>query len=183
MSKCKNCKSNFNPTQPLQVVCSLNCAIALSKQTVKKQSDKKWKEKKVVLKDKLKTVSDYRKDARYWFQRWIRIRDLGKKCISCEVLLTDIRTYDAGHYFNAKSYPQLLFNEFNVSGQCKNFCNNYMSGNLIEYRKGIIERYGINVLLDLEAKADDKTKRVLTKEYYIEIASEYKKRCKELLTN
>lgn len=179
MSKCKKCKSDFKPYTTLQNLC-FDCTVEKAKLRVKKDKEQKWKKDKSELKEKLKTVSDYRKEARYWFQRWIRIRDLGSKCISCEVLLTDIRTFDAGHYFNAKSYPQLLFNEYNVSGQCKNFCNNYMSGNLIEYRKGIIERYGMNVLLDLEQLADDKTKRVLTKEYYIEIANEYKSKCKFL---
>ena len=175
--KTKGCTNEFNQITSLQKYC-FECVVLRAKSAVKKKSDKIERQKKNELKNKLKTVSDYRNDARHWFQRWIRMRDVGKKCISCGVLLTDIRTFDAGHYYNAKSYPQLLFNEFNVSGQCKNFCNNYMSGNLIEYRKGIVERYGIEVLAELERLAEDKTKRVLKKEYYIEIAEKYKKLCK-----
>ena len=177
--KNKNCKNEFTPYTTLQRLC-VSCAILKAKSAVKKERTVKDKAEKKELKQKLKTVTDYRNDARYWFQRWIRIRDLGKTCISCNSQLTDIRTFDAGHYYNAKSYPQLLFNEFNVNGQCKNFCNNYMSGNLIEYRKGLIERYGVDVLLDLDELADDKTKRTLTKEYYQEIETEYKRRCKLL---
>jgi len=178
--KCKSCKSEFTQYNSIQRFC-FECAVKKAKLHVKKETDKKWKRDKSELKEKLKTVSDYRNSARYWFQRWIRIRDLGKKCISCNATLTDIRTFDAGHYYNAKSYPQLLFNEFNVSGQCKNYCNNYMSGNLIEYRKGIIERYGIEVLNELERLAEDKSKRTLSKEYYQKIEAEYKQRCKDLI--
>ena len=55
-----------------------------------------------------------------------------------------------------------------------------MSGNLIEYRKGIIQRYGDEVLKELDSIAEDKSKRTLTKEYYIEIADTYKTKCKEI---
>ena len=55
-----------------------------------------------------------------------------------------------------------------------------ISGNLIEYRKGIIQRYGDEVLNELDSIADDKSKRTLTKEYYIEISDIYKAKCKEI---
>ncbi len=173
MKTCKNkeCQNTFNPVTSLQKYC-FYC-------TVTKAKNKVWKVRKKELKEKIKTVSDYRADARYWFQRWIRLRDVGKTCISCKTVLKDIRDYDAGHYYNAKSYPQLLFNEFNVAGQCK-YCNDFLSGNLIEYRKGIINRYGIDKLNELERLAEDKSVRTLTKEYYLEIADKYKKLCQQI---
>lgn len=130
---------------------------------------KKWKERKKVLKRKNKNSNWLQGRCKILFQRWIRIRDLGNTCISCNTPLKDIRDYDAGHYYNAKNYPTLLFNELNVSGQCK-FCNDHLSGNLIEYRKGLLKRYGIEVVEQLEEIADDKRIRTLTKEHYIEIA-------------
>lgn len=181
MKKCRNkqCSNEFSPQTTLQKYC-FDCVVAKSKDKVKKERDKKDRVEKRALKDKLKRVIDYRNEARRVFQRWIRIRDLGFKCISCDTLLTDIRNYDAGHYYNANSYPQLLFNVYNVNGQCKNRCNNHLSGNLIEYRKGLLGRYGAEVLLELETLADDKTKRDLTKEYYSEITVKYRKMIKEL---
>ena len=178
LKKCKACRILFEPIKSIQPYC-FNCTIERAKKHVKKQRDKKERAEKKELKEKLKTVSDYRTEARYWFQRWIRMRDVGKSCISCNTLLTDIRTFDAGHYYNAKSYPTLIFDEFNVNGQCKNFCNNYMSGNLIEYRKGIIKRYGQKVLDYLDEKSEDKSVRTLSKEHYIEIAKKYKELCKK----
>lgn len=175
--KCKNCKSEFTQYNSLQSLC-VSCAILKAKLAVKKSNIALDKAKKTELKNKLKTVTDYRKDARYWFQRWIRIRDLGKSCISCQTQLTAITKFDAGHYYSASGTPQLLFNEFNCSGQCV-FCNQHKSGNLIEYRKGLINRYGIDTLLELEKLADNKSKRTLTKEYYLEIAKKYKELCKK----
>jgi hypothetical protein len=40
-------------------------------------------QEKAVLKDKLKTLSDYEKDAKKSFQHWIRLRDKNLPCISC----------------------------------------------------------------------------------------------------
>ena len=178
LKKCKACSILFEPIKSIQPYC-FNCTIERAKKHVKKQRDKKERAEKKELKEKLKTVSDYRTEARYWFQRWIRIRDLGTGCISCGVLLTDIRDYHAGHMYQANNYPQLLFNEHAVNGQCI-FCNKHKSGNEHEYRKGIVNRYGIEVLFSLEKLADDKTLRTLNKDYYIDVANDYKKRCKEL---
>lgn len=176
----KKCRKEFEKKASNHVMCSYECALADIRDKKEKQAEKEWKVRKKVGKEKLKSVTDYRNEARKIFQRWIRIRDLGQKCISCDVLLTDIREFDAGHYYPANNYPTLLFDPMNVHGQCKNSCNNHKSGNLIEYRKGLLARYGGEVLRYLDDKADDKSQRTLTKEYYIEITEKYKKLCKEI---
>lgn len=177
LKKCKACSILFEPIKSIQPYC-FNCTIERAKKHVKKQRDKKERDEKKELKEKLKTVSDYRTEARYWFQRWIRMRDVGKSCISCNTFLNEITKFDAGHYYNAKSYPTLVFDEYNCSGQCV-FCNQHKSGNLIEYRKGIIKRYGQKVLDYLDEKSEDKSVRTLSKEHYIEIAKKYKELCKK----
>ena len=177
LPKCKKCKEEFAKITPLQNKC-FTCTVAESKLLVAKKLDKEWKVRKKAGKEKLKTITDYRAEARKIFQRWIRIRDLGKTCISCDVLLTDIRDYDAGHYYPA-NHCNLIFNPNNTNGQCV-ACNHHKSGNLIEYRKGILARYGGEVLRELDDIADDKTTRTLSKEYYIQITEKYKKLCKDL---
>ena len=174
---CKNCKNEFHQYNSIQKLC-FDCTVLKAKQVVKVAHEKKWRKDKSEMKEKLKTVTEYRNDARKIFQRWIRIRDLGKNCISCETLLTDIRDYDAGHYYPA-NHANTLFNEINTNGQCVH-CNQHKHGNLIEYRKGLIARYGNDVLFDLEKLAEDKRQRTLSKEYYIEIETKYKLLGKEL---
>jgi len=176
--KCRKCHTEFNQINTLQKYC-YGCALEKAKELTKKKEDKEWRKRKSEMKEKTKTVSDYRNDARYWFQRWIRYRDVFSKCISCDTLLLDIREFDAGHYFSASGTPQLLFNEFNCNGQCV-FCNKHKSGNLIYYRKGLIERYGERVVLELENIAEFKGKRIHTKYYYVEVADKYKKLVKEI---
>ena len=43
----------------------------------------------------------------------------------------------------------MRFNEDNVHIQCAT-CNNYLSGNLIEYRKGLIKKIGVDKVEALE---------------------------------
>ena len=79
------------------------------------------------------------------FRKWIRKRDEGKRCISCY----SWNTSDAGHYYSAGHYPELEFNQNNVHGQCRK-CNMFLSGNLIEYRKGLIEKIGGDAVEELD---------------------------------
>lgn len=78
------------------------------------------------------------------FNKWIRNRDKDKGCISCGKEVTE-----AGHYFSAGHYSALRFNEINDNGQCTR-CNCFLHGNLINYRKGLVKRYGEKKVIELE---------------------------------
>lgn len=78
------------------------------------------------------------------FNAWIRARDMDKGCISCGSEVTE-----AGHYLSAGHNTGLRFNEINVNGQCTR-CNCFMHGNLINYRSGLVKRYGEQRVLMLE---------------------------------
>ena len=82
------------------------------------------------------------------FNEWIRERDKDKGCISCGASIDH-----AGHYFSAGHYSALRFNEMNVNGQCLR-CNNFLHGNLINYRKGLVKKYGEERVLMLENSAE-----------------------------
>jgi Bacteriophage Lambda NinG protein len=78
------------------------------------------------------------------FNEFIRERDQDKGCISCGAQVTE-----AGHYFSAGHHSAMRFNEVNTNGQCTR-CNCFLSGNLINYRIGLIRRYGESKVLMLE---------------------------------
>jgi len=82
------------------------------------------------------------------FRKFIRERDKGEKCISCD----SYNTSDASHYFSAGNYPALELDEDNCWAGCRK-CNYFLSGNLVEYRKGLINRIGEDRVLKLEEKA------------------------------
>lgn len=142
--KCKVCKSEFRPFNSLQKVCSTKCAVILSKEL---KSKKARVEKRKAL-EALKTHKDWLKDLQKVFNSYIRKRDKNKGCISCGCSLIG-RKFDAGHYRSVGSSPHLRFNENNVHGQCVP-CNRNQHGNIVEYRKGLIKRIGLDELLKIE---------------------------------
>lgn len=135
--KCKSCESLFTPSRPLQIVCSAGCA---AKYSYKKKKEQEKKEDKVK-REKLKTHSDHLKDLQIIFNTYIRERDKGKNCISCDVPLTG--KYDAGHFYSVGAYPNLRFNENNTAGQCVH-CNRHKHGNINEYVLRLPNRIGLD---------------------------------------
>ena len=71
------------------------------------------------------------------FNQFIRLRDKGQKCISCN----SKKIAHAGHYKSAGKYSGTRFDETNVNGQCIE-CNNIKSGNEVPYREGLIKKFG-----------------------------------------
>jgi hypothetical protein len=120
----------------------------------KKAKDKEWVEKN-------KTITQLINEARIPFQKYIRLRDANKPCISCGTTTSEI--WDAGHYFKAELYTGLIFNENNVHKQCRK-CNTYLGGNEIGYRKGLIDRFGEKFVLDLESIANENRSKKFTRE-------------------
>ena len=96
-----------------------------------------------------KSIPQLIKLAEKRFNKFIRERDKDKPCISCG----KFTTLEAGHFFSAGHHPILRFNEFNVNGQCKH-CNCFLHGNLLNYRQGFINKYGIEKLTELEFYRD-----------------------------
>ena len=111
------------------------------------------------------------------FNAYIRARDKGKPCISCDKPLDGgANTFDAGHYRSVGSAPHMRFVEDNCHGQCKH-CNNWLAGNHVEYRKRLLERIGERQLELLES---DNTLRKWTKEGLEEIAKHYREETRRL---
>lgn len=138
---------------------------------------------KLPRKRKVITLATLKKDARYWFQRWIRLRDLGNKCCygSGQDLL-DIRYYDACHYLKFELYPEAGFDEDNVHGGSK---GENIRDNIIAYRKELIKRYGeewVNNLEDKYANHRHKTFK-WDRSDLIQIAVKYREKCKEIENN
>ncbi len=98
-----------------------------------------------------KSLSQLKALATKHFNKFIRERDLFKPCISCGKS-GDANFLQAGHYLSGGHHPGLKFNEHNTNGQCVK-CNMYLSGNLINYRIGLIKRIGEDGVKSLEDKA------------------------------
>ena len=136
-----------------------------------------WLERKKTLKEKLKTLSEYEAEAKKSFQKWVRLRDEGLPCISCGV--PNPQDAHGSHYYEAGKYSGLIFNPMNAHKSCKK-CNVFLSGNLLEYRKGLIERYGVAYVEKLESLADSGRYKKYTKEELIQVKKTYDSLIKQL---
>lgn len=168
--RCVTCKTEFNPHSSLAKACSPKCAVEYTKQVRAKKQAKADREQKVldrIKREQLKTVSEVAQDVQRVFNKFIRFRDQGKSCVSCGRPWQ--KNFHASHYVPAGRGSALRFDEDNVHGSCVN-CNLYKSGNLTGYRIGLIERIGIERVVELESNHSTKK---WTKEELNEIRSIY----------
>lgn len=153
---CKVCKCAYLKTRPLQTVCSPPCALVLArKATDKAHAKEQAKDRKETRQklDAIKTKSEYMKNAQKDFNAYRRELLKNEPCISCGRHHTG--QYHAGHYRSVGSAPELRFEELNVWKQCQP-CNTHLSGNLINYRKALLEKIGLEALEWLEGNHGQK---------------------------
>jgi len=117
-----------------------------------------------------KSIPQLIKIATKHFNKFIRERDKDLGCVSC-----DAEVQHAGHFYSGGHYSSLKFNESNVHGQCLR-CNNFLHGNLNEYRRNIVNRIGENGLIRLDETADYYKKNAFKWDRFrlIEIILKYK---------
>ena len=150
MRKCKVCRTAYEPTKPMQTVCSHECALSLAISTrAKAEKVAQVKEKRETKQklDKLKTKAQWAKEAQAAFNKFIRLRDHDQPCISCG--RHHGGQYHAGHFLSVGARPELRFDEANVHKQCAP-CNTHLSGNAVLYRTALIAKIGIDGVESLE---------------------------------
>jgi len=133
---CPICGDKFTPRyNTTQKPCNkIRCAIELVNlnkekklqkdiKAFKKSERKELKERK----DKLKSRSDWLKEAQVAFNAYIRERDKGNVCISCgkseaELKIKNPIAMVCGHFLSVGGHPELRFQEYNANLQCTR-CN------------------------------------------------------------
>ena len=133
-------------------------------------------ESKLIKKYKDKSVSNLVNIATTHFNKFIRQRDAPDgygNCISSgQHLIVPSDSAQAGHFYSGGKYPQLKFNENNVHLQGKS--DNYFNGgNLLEYRKNLIQKIGIEKVEELDRIAAKKGPHKWDRFYLIEIIEKY----------
>ena len=174
---CKICKSKFTPERDFQNTCDYLCAIEWSKKLTAKKEAKKKTDARVALREFKKNDKPVLLQlAQKLVNQYIRLRDKGLPCISCGHDFSKGRQEHAGHYIARSKSSLLRFDERNISTQC-NICNDHLSGNVSEYRLGLIEKVGIKEVEYLEA---NKTAlKTWTVEELQEVITEYRGKVKE----
>lgn len=169
--RCKNCKNKFTPIRFNMKYCTESECI---KAFVEEVNTNQWKTTKKRMKEDLKTLQDWLKETQTIFNKYIRLRDMGLVCISCQ---QTPKKKNAGHYFSSGGHSNVRFDEDNVHLQCEH-CNTFLSGNLLNYQIGIEKRIGAQKLIELQARAH------LTKKWTIDelkdLIKEYKTKVRAL---
>ena len=128
--------------------------------------------------NELKTLSELESEAKKSFQKFIRLRDKDLPCISCGNSKTN--DWCGSHYFAAGTFSGMIFNENNCHKACNTYCNKHLSGNLLEYRKGLILRYGSDYVADLELKSVESRNYKYTRQELIDKKIEYDHKIKDI---
>ena len=144
---CKTCKSPFQPRSSTHVCCSIRCSVDFAR--VKREQ--KERKELAAAKERIKPRAQWLREAQAAVNRYVRLRDTaaGLPCISCG------RHHQgqnhAGHYRSVGSAPHLRFDtERNMHLQCAP-CNTHLHGNLVNYRRALIAKIGIDAVEGLEA--------------------------------
>lgn len=147
--KCAICREPFVPRNMMHKVCGPECSQTYAERVRKAQERKADRERKVAL----KTRRDWLKDAQIWFNKAVRARDqkAGYACISSgRPLDWSGNAVDCGHYRSVGSAPHLRFHFDNAHAQSK-MDNQFLAGNAVDYRIGLIARIGLERVEALEA--------------------------------
>lgn len=174
------CGESFKPRNTITKVCSVKCAAEFAKVKREQKDAKARKDEIKSVKARLRQLSENDRPkalraAQAQFNKYIRLRDRKQPCISCG--RASGCKVNAGHYLSVKAHPELRFDELNVNLQCEH-CNCYLSGNLINYRSGILERFGQERLDYLEGPHKPKKYTVPEIKAITEI---YKNKIKDML--
>jgi len=183
MPRCKNCKSRFETRfSTLEKYCwDVDCKTIEAMEKIRKKKDLDAKKQRRELKQKksdLETVQQMAKRVQKTVNLYVRKRDQGKQCISCNKVLKG--KFDAGHYYPAGTCWALRYDLANIWGQCVR-CNRDLHANLIEYRKKLILRIGQEELERLDKHCHDIRK--FTKHELEVILKTFKKKIKDLGNN
>lgn len=155
--KCKACQTVFQPARSTQSVCSPACSETWAlKQRAQKEARTNRDERKSLRerKAKLKTRSDWKREAQAVVNKVARLRDIlaGYGCISCGAKPHERfgGSVDAGHFRSVGSAEHMRYFLPNIRLQCKK-CNRDLGGSHTNYRKGLIERIGIERVEEIES--------------------------------
>ena len=144
--KCRYCGDKFTPFNSLQAFCFKSSCISAHNeaQRAKKanKAKKEYKEQDKSLQVKL---------AQTIVNKYVRLRDSNKPCVSCGHI--EGRQFHAGHYESAGGNQQQRFYTLNIWKQCS-ICNNHLSGNLVPYRKNLIKKLGLKKVEEIESNHD-----------------------------
>jgi hypothetical protein len=153
----------------MQQVCGIRCAakVAPRKRKEEAQQDKARKEA-------LKSISELEKEAEFYVNRYVRLRDRLEGCISCDKPATWGGQWHASHFRSVGAASGLRFHLWNIHKACS-VCNHHLSGNIREYEPRLRAKLGAE-RVDWLSTQNAPVKR--TREYLVRLKKVFQKKCR-----
>ncbi len=151
----------------------------MNKATLKATKPRRELEKEKASREDRKKLGTLIQDTQRLFNKYIRLRDKGKPCISSGIPYKS--DFEAGHCFPVSTYPGLRFDFDNVHGQSVKD-NRFKDGAQEDYLINLYRRIGKERTEALIERAKDykKNGHRFTREYLKELQSDLKQKIKEL---
>ena len=136
--RCKHsqCKAELPPaskcTDYMQKrgFCNVECATQCGLERAGKAKERKQKQELRQAKERVKARPELAREAQTAINAYVRLRDMGKPCISCDRPDDGTHQRHASHYRSVGACSSLRFNLKNIYASCQQ-CNTSKSGNII----------------------------------------------------
>lgn len=179
--RCRHCKTYFNRELGVKTnaawFCSFDHAIEYGQSKAASIHAKLQKQDLVKRKAELKPISKLLSETQAVVNKYVRLRDHHKGCVSCDKPATWIGQWHASHFHSRGASSYLRFNLWNIHKSCS-ICNNHLSGNIGEYQPELIRRIGQDKFDYLEQyKA---TPKKYTIDYLQRLKRIFNKKCRML---
>ena len=168
---CKHCIENIPSFKDSATVfhkkkfCSFDCMAkwGLAQAAMKKEKErianeqwtKDFKHRVATNTVEPEKVSDWLKKCEKKVNAYIRLRDNGKPCISCDWPDDGSNQRHASHFRSVGACSSLRFNTLNIHASCAQ-CNSSKSGNISEYRPRLVDKIGIEMVEWIESQPKQK---------------------------
>lgn len=178
-SLCPHCKRRLADGERIHQECidpwaDAQAAKAQRKQAkVQRAAQKAEKAEIKARKEKLLGYNDQKRLTQSVINKWVvHVRDASEPCISCGAVSG---RWQGGHYRARGSAPHLALDLRNIHKQCYR-CNMELHGNLLPYRRALVEKFGEEWVDALECDQQPRRYRV---EELIEMRAKFAKALRE----
>ena len=143
--KCKFCPEytdvDTGVQHPVGYFCSQEHAIKWMFEKRNKSAKLIAKKQHKADKERIKPKSKWLAELQALVNKYVRLRDAGEGCISCDKPSSWAGQWHASHYHSRGHSAQLRFNLWNIHKGCS-VCNSHLSGNIGQYTPRLIEKIG-----------------------------------------
>ena len=142
---CKFCREytdvDTGVQHPVGYFCTHKHAISYVNMKQNKAKQKAAKVQHKADKERIKPKSKWLAELQALVNKYVRLRDAGEGCISCDKPSSWAGQWHASHYHSRGHSAQLRFNLWNIHKGCS-VCNSHLSGNIGQYTPRLIEKIG-----------------------------------------